>query len=263
MQPDEPDLHNVDPTVLIDQYTTWKKAAPNLPVFLNVSGGALLFRKTPRDKYPDYFRAADWIGNDFYPISGWNQPTWIPRLGEAIDLCRDLSRAKPQFAFVETSNQQLAWLPKETRGPTPDQTRAEIWTAIIHGAKGIIYFPQQFNPFKYDATPSAVSIELAKQNRLLEKLSPILALPNQPKGMKVTVMPPLEATWRVAENGTAYVIVLNLSPTAAKGQVIKLTGVRAGTARVLSEDGRAVDVKQESLTDDLTPYGAAVYALDP
>ena len=40
-----------------------------------------LFRKTPRVVYEQYLQSADWIGNDFYPVSGWNQPTWIPRIG--------------------------------------------------------------------------------------------------------------------------------------------------------------------------------------
>lgn len=194
MHIDEPDLKKVDPPVLADLYAQWKKDAPRLPVFLSVSGGGVLFRKTPRVVYQQYMDSADWIANDFYPITGWNQPTWIPRLGQAVDLCRTLSGGKPQFAFIETSSQQLAWMPKETRGVTPGELRAEIWNAIIHGVKGIIYFPQQFNPFVYDATPSAVSVELAKQNRLLADLAPMLSQPANPKGMGVSVPAP----WRPA-----------------------------------------------------------------
>lgn len=264
MHGDEPDLKGIDPAGLAEEYAAWKKALPQIPVFLNISGGNLLFRKTPRSKYREYFKAADWVGNDFYPVTGWNQPTWVPRVGQAVDLCRELSDGKPQLAFIETSSQQLAWLPKNSRGPTPDEVRAEIWDAVIHGAKGIIYFPQQFNPFKYDATPSSVSIEVAKQGRVLNKLGAVLVLgPPAGKGMKVSVTLPLEAAWRVGADGTAYAIVLNLSPENLKQQAIELTGFPSGAARVVNEDDKALTIAGGTFMDDFSPFGAAVYAIPP
>jgi hypothetical protein len=252
----------VDPEVLLDQYAQWKKAAPNVPVFLNVSGGHLLFRKTPRDTYKEHFRAADWIGNDFYPVTGWNQPTWLPRIGQAIDLARELSDGKPQFAFVETSRQQLAWTPKNTRGVTPDELRAEIWQAVVHGARGIVYFPQQFNPFQFDATPSDVSLELVKQNAILEKLGPILASQHNPKGMKVSVAPPLEAAWRKGADGTCYAIIVNMSGDALKSQAVKLTGFPDGFVRMLTEEEKPIVTVDQAFTSDFPAFRAAVYRLE-
>jgi hypothetical protein len=262
LQMDEPDQRGIDPEVLLDQYGDWKKRAPGIPVFLNVSGGHLLFRKTPRETYEQYFRAADWIGNDFYPVTGWNQPTWLPRIGQAIDLARELSDGKPQFAFIETSNQQLAWTPKNTRGVTPGELRAEIWQAIVHGAGGIIYFPQQFNPFQFDATPSDVSLEMVKQDALLEKLGPILSLPHDPKGMKVSVTPPLEAAWRKGADGICYAIVVNMSPEPLKAQTIKLSGFPEGFVRVLTEESRSIVTVDQAFTTDFSAFGAAVYRLE-
>jgi hypothetical protein len=262
MHGDEPELKGLEPAVLATEYAAWKKSAPSLPVFLNISGGNLLFRKTPREQYQAYFKAADWIANDFYPVTGWNQPTWLPRVGQAVDLCRELSDGKPQFAFIETSSQQLAWLPKNSRGPTADEVRAEIWDAVIHGVRGIIYFPQQFNPFKFDATPSSVSVELAKQDRLIEKLGNVLASP-VPNGLKVTVSPPLEATCRVGSDGTAYAIVLNLSPETQNDQRIELTAFPQTPARVLTRDDESLTTEGKSLTSSFPPYAIAIYAFPP
>jgi hypothetical protein len=261
MQPDEPDQHDVDPALLADQYTAWKKQLPTTPVFLNVSGGHVLFRKTPREVYRQYFAAADWIGNDFYPITGWNQPTWLPRVGQIVDLCRDLSEDKPQFAFIETSSQQLAWLPKDSRGPTSDEVRAQIWDAVIHRVKGIVYFPQQFNPFSYDATPSNVSVELAKQNRLLENLGPILPLPPKPKTASVAVPTPTEAAWRVEPDGTGTLIVLNLSPTKLSSQQITLSGFHVNYAKMPSDDDRELFISEQGFRDDFGPYQVHVYKM--
>jgi hypothetical protein len=262
MHVDEPDLKKIDPPILADQYAQWKKDAPKLPVFLSVSGGGVLFRKTPRVLYDQYFESADWIANDFYPITGWNQPTWIPRLGEAVDLCRKISHGKPQFAFIETSSQQLAWLPKDTRGVTPEELRAEIWHAVIHGVKGIIYFPQQFNPFQYDATPSNVSVEMAKQNRLLTELAPILALPANPKTRRVSVAPPLEAAWRETEDGRVYAIVLNLSDQTLKNQSIQFKGIPDGKVVVLNSVVNSLSILNQHLTDNFDPYSPRIYAVE-
>ena len=261
MQIDEPDLKGVGPPVLADRYGQWKKDAPKMPVFLSVSGGGVLFRKTPRVTYEQYFESADLIGNDFYPVTGWNQPTWIPRLGQAVDLCRTISGGKPQFAFIETSSQQLAWMPRETRGVTPAELQAEIWEAIIHGVKGIIYFPQQFNPFQYDATPSNVSVEMAKQNRILAELAPILSLAVNPKQIGVSVAPPLEATWRKAADGAIYLIILNPTAQPLAGQIISIKGLPSDNHTTLKQGDRSLSILNQSFTDDFEPHQVRIYTM--
>ena len=261
MHVDEPDLKRVEPSVLADEYAEWKKAAPAMPVFLSVSGGGILFRKTPRVVYEQYFETADWIANDFYPITGWNQPTWIPRLGEAVELCRKHSGGKPQFAFIETSSQQLAWNPKETRGVTPDELRAEIWHAVIHGVKGIIYFPQQFNPFVYDATPSPVSVEMAIQNRRLTELAPILALPANPKEVTVTVKPPLEVTWRLGMEGSIHVFILNLSNQPAKNAGFQLSNPTDQSLPFTSGDKEPLTVDNNHFMLELPAFGTGYFVV--
>ena len=138
--------------------------------------------------------------------------------------------------------------------------RAEIWSAVIHGAKGIVYFPQQFNPFKFDATPADVSVQMSKQNRILTELGPILTLPANPKGLKVSVAAPLEAAWRKNEKGS-YVIVLNLSDQPQKGQAIKLSGFTGGKAKLLNEEDRTVDLGNTGLIDDFGPCDVHVYKI--
>ena len=64
---------------------------------------------------------------------------------------------------------------------TPAQLRAEVWMAIIHGARGIVYFVHEFTPtFREDAIfrhPEVVN-EVAEENELIKSLATVLNSPN-------------------------------------------------------------------------------------
>jgi hypothetical protein len=262
MHADEPDVRKppTDPKVLAEAYAEWKKAGPKVPVYVNFSGGNVLGGKVARETYVEYMKAADWVGNDFYPVTGYNRPDWLWKVGAAVDQLRDWSGGKPQFAFIESSPQRLSWTPRNTRGVTPDELRAEIWHAVIHGVKGIVYFPQQIGEgFRYDATPPAVALEMSQQNRRLNELGAVLASEVNPRPFDVKVEKPLEAGWRAAGDGRLYVIVLNFSEGAVEGRRVEVRGVAAGgRARVVGES-REVGDGGGVITDDFGPYAVRIY----
>ena len=128
-------------------------------------------------------KAADIVSSDFYPVSVWNRPEWIDfskpldpkdnynatgkRLnpGTAIDVLRPWAGGKQQMAYIETS-WQGPFPTAAAVGVTPSQLRGEVWDAIIHGAKGITYFPQQVAGGNItDATPANVAAEITRQTR--------------------------------------------------------------------------------------------------
>jgi hypothetical protein len=263
MHADEPDVKKppTDPEILQQQYNDWKKVAPNLPIFINFSGGNVLGGKISKETYHSYIQSADWIGNDFYPVTGYNRPDWLWKVGAAIDQLRDWSHDKPQFALIECSAQRLSWTPKSTRGVTADELRAEIWHAVIHGVKGIIYFPQQFGGgFRYDAVQEKVSLEMALQNKHLTELAAILASPMNPHiDQKPRANSPIEIGWRISEN-KLYIIALNFSDDLARAQIIHL-GVQPTQAKSLWET-QSPDLKNQEITDDFQPYQVRIYQLD-
>jgi hypothetical protein len=241
MHDDEPDVRKppTDPKRLQDDYAAWKQAAPQLPVFVNFSGGNVLGGKVSKTLYLEYLKAADWVGNDFYPVTGYNRPDWLWKIGAAVDTLRDWSGGKPQLAFIETSAQRLSWTPRTTRGVSADELRAEIWHAVIHGAVGIVYFPQQIGEgFHYDATPSKVALEMALQNKRLREMDEVLASPANPAGHSISSASPIEIGWRVS-GGQLCVIALNFSDDAVKEQVLHI-------------DGRAI-------TDNFGPYEVRIF----
>jgi len=260
MHDDEPDVKRppTDPARLQADYEAWKRAAPKVPVFLNFSGGNVLGGKTPKQTYLEYLKAADWVGNDFYAVTGYNRPDWLWKVGAAVDQLREWSNDKPQFAFIETSAQRLAWTPRNTRGVTPDELRAEIWHAVIHGVRGVVYFPQQIGQgFRYDATPPRVALEMSRQNKRLAELADALVTPMNPKEYGVGAAAPLEVGWRVA-GGRFYVLALNFSDGAIPAQPIKLTGVGGSGAKAVW-DGRTTEIKSGTITDNFGPYEVKVY----
>jgi hypothetical protein len=248
MHDDEPDAQKppTDPKLLAADYAHWKAAAPNKPVLVNFSGGRLLSGQDPKSLYASYLNSADWIANDFYPVTGYNGPDQLWKIGAAVDRLRDWSAGKPQFCFIETSNQRLPWMPRTTRGVTPDELRAQLWHAIIHGVRGVIYFPQQLGdkksiPFRYDATPQAVSTEMLRQNTRIAELTHVLAPPTNPPPHQITATPPLEVGWRV-HAGTLHVIALNFSDDRVRAATIDVGG----------------DAKSQ-FRDDFDPYEVRTY----
>jgi hypothetical protein len=259
MHDDEPDVKKppTDPAALQADYAAWKAAAPQVPVFVNFSGGYVLGGRVPKETYQQYLKAADWVGNDFYPVTGYNRPDWLWKVGAAVDQLRDWSGGKPQFAFIETSAQRLSWTPRNTRGVSVEELRALIWHSVIHGVKGIVYFPQQIGEgFRYDMTPPRVALEMGRQNKRLIELGAVWASEQNPAGVTVRAGAPMEVGWRVVGD-KVYVIVLNFSDDTAKDVAIAVTGV-AGPAKVLWEE-RAVAMNEGVIVETFGPYDVRVY----
>jgi hypothetical protein len=263
MHADEPDVRKppTDPKKLQEDYAEWKRVGPNVPVYVNFSGGNVLGGKVSKETYVEYMKAADWVGNDFYPVTGYHRADWLWKVGAPVDRLRDWSGGNPQFAFIESSPQRLSWTPKNTPGVTADELRAEIWHAVIHGVRGIVYFPQQIGEgFKYDATPPPVALEMSRQNRRLNELGAVLAGEMNPGACRVTAGRPLEVGWRVsAGGGRLYVIALNFSNDKAWGQSIRVGGA-SGRAKVTWES-RETELVGGTITDNFEPYEVRLYEI--
>jgi hypothetical protein len=258
---DEPDLHvdTTPPTTLKASYDAWKAVDPARLVFVNVSGWNLMnmpsSSKCDAACYTKLTEAADWIGNDYYPVNIDQDVEWV---GKAVDKLRTLSKGKAQLAYIEASDQELPWA-SGAKGPTPEQLHAEIWNAIVHGARGICYFPQRIGgAFSYDNTVPAVVDEMTKQNALLHELGASLQGEIDPAPVSVKVASPLEAGWRV-DAGKTYVIVVNLKNTTTKATVT-ITGSSATTAKVHGES-RSVTHAAGAFEDSFAGYAVHIYEL--
>jgi hypothetical protein len=261
LAPDEPDVHHTDPKTVQATYASLKKANPEMPVFLNFSGGHVVGYQETQWKHPygPWLLGADWSSNDIYPVAGWNLPGRLGLVGEGIDRLRALATDKPQFAFIETSDQGLAWN-MNAPGPTPAQFRTEVWNAVIHGVRGIIYFADQFKPsFSYNAMPAEVEAEMTAQDKTLTALSGVLLSKIDPKGYGLKLPGGMEGTVRVYQ-GKTYLIVQNMKSRHISGAKIKVSGLADGTASVYGEN-RTVQISGGEIVDDFEGNTPRVYVV--
>lgn len=277
---DEPDIHTVSAATLAAEYTQWKAANPSIPVIVNVSGANVIYGYAPLDNnaYKAYFNTADIINNDTYPLNGWGRPNWIDKnfvmtpssdpsnagtipfnAGQAVDKIRALTNGKRQYAYIETSFINAGVNPGPgQRAPTPAEFRGEVWDAIVHGAKGIVYFPQSF-PSNNDGTPADVAAEMTKTDALITKMGAILNATgdNSPNYMSLTGG--LEGTWR-NYNGKLYYLVLNFSHAATNNVKMLLDGATGFSGVNVLDESRQLSLANGVLTDSFAPYQLHVYA---
>jgi hypothetical protein len=275
LQPDEPEGNGVPASTLQNNYNTWQAADPNMPVMVNFDGSRIVGWQggLSQANYAPYIQAADLLSEDIYPVTGWLNPGALNIVGQAVSTLQAYTSntnngvTKPIMAIIETSNQRLfadsepQWA--ET-GVTPGQFRAELWDALIHGAKAITYFPQSFNSFRYDATPIDVAAEMTRQDTIIEGLAPVLNSSDTPDVTSVTLTGgTLEAMTR-AYLGVTYIMVLNESNSTVNATMSAPFTEDQNGLQVLGE-GRTLPYTGDgsTFTDSFSPYGVHIYAEAP
>ena len=263
-QKDEPDLsnHSPNPATNIDIYQNWKAIAPSKPVWINFAGPSITVGGA---NYTQWDKAGDWIASDWYPIN-WARYNNINFVGKATEKLKTDAKGVPKkyFSYIETSWQKLAG---GVRGPTKDEFRGEVWSAIVHGAGGIIYFPQVVpdrtigGSFSYDGTPADVAAEMTTQDAIIQSYGRVLNAPYNPSSRAVTASSvAIESTWRVTQDGD-YFFVLNQSPNTLTNVTLTLAGLpqSISSLAVLGE-GRSEVLAGGAILDSFTPYQVHIYA---
>jgi Beta-galactosidase len=261
-QPDEPDgiYSQIPYTTLQTQYNAWKTVAPNRPVFINFVGDLnqydIVTNESGDDWYRKYVQDADWICADKYPVNDGN--TNLGVMGQTMDHLQILAGSKPIFAFIESSDIDTT---DGHPAPTPEQLRAEMWEVIIHGARGIWFFPEQITPtFLFDTTPTDVANEMTRQNATIAALASVLQGAVDPSGIAATAAAPLDMGWRNAASG-AYFIVLNLSSSAQNARTIALSGIGAASSASVFGEARTVPISAATIDDSFAPYAVHIYVV--
>jgi hypothetical protein len=267
--PDEPEITTKYPPETLKSWVDgWKQADPNRPIWANFSGGYVLRWQgnvAGQSGYAPYQALTDWDSSSIYPVTGWSRPQEHPGLdapGRALDQLEKWSNGHPQFAVIEPSDQELPWIGQDIPGPTPGQFRAEVWDSIVHGARGVVYFPMSFKPsFRFDNTSPEVAAEMTATNAKIQSIARVLQSEIDPPTRGLDVGGPLEGTWRVVD-GKTYYIVLNFSDQAVTGSMTFQGVDGATTANVLGE-GRSVSLADGAFTDTFGAYSVHVYEVTP
>lgn len=144
------------------------------------------------------------------------------RQGLAMDVIGRLARGKPRLVFIDSGNGG-----GDGAALDADELRAVVWSAVIHGASGIIYDDRGPAPGTSDGTAPARTAEMVEIHRLMKDMGNILLAPTGlPNGVLLRMAPrgevpapdmmpyPFEARAYRTGNRVFYAI-LNLSQEGA------------------------------------------------
>lgn len=281
--PDEPDKvlapAHMTPAQIKAFYQADKAANPSRPAYLSLVGGAMAYgwKCGPTNQIACGANTlapyADWLSADDYPFdAGRPAGTQIRVIGKEMDALFKMGKpSAPRMAFIETGH-----IGNNRKTVTAAQMKAEIWEAITHGARGIIYFANR-TPVAYNAqgqkiTPTTtydnsalskggqpgVPAMIKSQNALLKSLQSALAGVINPTGISVSVSGALDAGWRKASTGR-YFIVVNTSGSTVR-QTIRFNGVGGNKGAAVIGERRSVHLNGAGqVTDSFAPYAVHIY----
>ena len=228
--------------------------------------------------YPKYVQYCDAVGFDTYPVYGYNMPNKMYQVADGVTELRALAGPKrPVYAWIET-NKGSQWTAYESQIEVkPMYTRAEVWMALIRGARGIAYFTHAWKPeYSQFALTEEMVKELARLNGQITRLAPALLATPSKRAISLAMADGLAGHWMATEHeGSLYVFAQNmdLGQDAAKlkqGQditpragsaTIRVEGLKAGTKIEVVDEGRTITAEDGQFADTFGPLAEHVYRL--
>ena len=259
LSPPRPPRPRILPAQIAEQYQAWKKAEPARPLYLNLTAGFLpqYLRYKDDNPYDAYCQATDIVGYDHYPIYGWGKPDRVPEVAAATRKLRQHARDRiPVWAILETTNGGQ-WVSATMRAPHPHEIRAEVWMAIVNGAKAIGYFPHVWKPrYTWCRIPEANQAELRRLNAQITRLAPILLGPS-PEAKAASQQDSVHVLTR-QHGRDLYVFAVSLEREPVLAD-IRIPGLAAGTKVEVVDEGRTLEAKAGRLEDGFGELAVHIY----
>jgi hypothetical protein len=284
MDPDEPDNAQptssggygpaVNPSTLVTRYNSYKSMDGTRPIWLGLGQGVAYpgweGRGSNAPAESGYPAASDIVSFDIYPYNNCGGDTneqatcgqfWLNAAG--VDNLRMWStRHQAVWTDIETTIINAG----STDGPTPAQTASEVWLSLIHGANGIVYFLDTWNPsfqedgiFKSSTMVSAVTA----LNEQIKTLAPELnsaTLAGLVTVASSNAAAPIDVM--VKANGTTVYVFSAISRKGTATGTFTVPGLTGtGTATVVGES-RTVPIAGGMFTDMFAANATHVYSID-
>jgi hypothetical protein len=284
MTPDEPDNAQsiagggygppVAPATLVSRYNTYKAADPTRPIYLGLGQGVAYdnwegrgSNAPPESGYPS---AGDIVAFDIYPYNNCGgDPNEMATCGQfwlnafGVDRLHQWS-TRGQTAWTDIETTVIA--AKTTTGPTPAQTRSEVWLSLIHSAGGIEYFVDTWNPsFREDGifADAAMVTAVTALNKEITSLAPELNSGTIPSLVSVTssnASAPLDVL--VKANGTSLYIFAAISRQGTTTGTFAIHGMSGRASAIVIDENRTVPVAAGQFTDDFAANAVHLYQVD-
>jgi hypothetical protein len=260
----------VPPAKIVADYERIRAADPSRPILLNLGQGVAWdgwhgrgIRTNHPEDYPEYVKGCDIASFDIYPATHSHPQVagnlWYVARG--VERLRDWTQGKKiVWNCIECTQIQ-----HDTRKPTPQQVRCEVWMSIVHGSTGLIYFVHEWKPkFNESAllSDSAMRDAVTRINHRIVALAAVLNSPTVPNGAKAQ---PVNGDVPVAtmvkkHDGAVYLfaVAMRQGQTRARLSIQGLSGRH--TVEVLDE-GRTLEAIDGAFEDDFKPWDVHLYRL--
>ena len=262
----------IDPADVIREYRRIKKHDPSRPVYLNVGRGVAHTNwrgrgvcKGRTDMYPvsnnGYLKGCDIASFSCYPVNTQEEEVhenlWY--IAKGIDSLRSWSNhQKPAWCWIETTRISE----KSKRQPTPAEVKAEVWMALVHGAKGFGYFCHSFIERPADVAllndPGMLQA-VGAINREVAALAPVLNSPDTDGYARVhggdPEVPIHILTKKDLHANYIFAVAMRKKPTRATFRVKK-----GRTVEVIGEN-RTIRIKNKRFRDAFADYGVHLYRI--
>jgi len=208
---------------------------PSLPAYVNYVG---------RQYVTDL--PGDIASLDHYPIP-WSTPAAIAAVTQQmVDAVREAK--KPAWIWLQGTGFAY-WMDRE---PTPLEEECMVYLALVHGARGLLYFAHK---------PRSAPLweEMRLLGREVEALTPILS--DLSPAPEVTVNDDRIHFGAKRHDGRLYLMAVNTRPETVEATFASPSLAEGQPATVLFEN-RTVEIRDGQLTDPFGPYVRHVYEVE-
>lgn len=258
----------IPPAKIIADYHEVKKRDPSRPVFLNLGMGVAWDgwygrgeRTNKPEDYPQYVKGGDIISFDIYPVADKHKDVrnnlWLVARG-VERLVEWTGGKKPVWSCIECTQINA------DQKATPYQVKAEVWMALIHGARGLIYFVHEWQP-KFNEHALLDDLEMLSGvtaiNKQIHALAQVLNSPTLPtvKTESSNKAVPV-ATMLKRHDGATYLFAVAMRDGATDA-TFTLPGVpRDAEVEVIGEE-RTLRLRDGRLTDAFKGYEVHLYRI--
>ena len=260
----------IPPQSIVDDYQKIAAADPSRPVIMNLGQGVAWdawhgrgVRTNHPEDYPKYVKGCDVVSFDIYPAVHSNDAV----RGNLWYVARGVSRLRKW-----TGDEKVVWnciectrISNPNVKPTPHQVRAEVWMALIHGSRGLIYFVHQFKP-KFIEHALLVDGEMLEAvtalNKQIDSLASVINSPTIPDAATVkssSPNTPIHVAVKKHEGATyLFAVAMYHQDTTA---TFSLAGLEdAAKAEVIGE-GRTVPIQNGQFSDSFKGYDVHLYRI--
>jgi hypothetical protein len=262
----------VPPPRIVADYEGLRAVDPTRPILLNLGQGVAndewkgRGQRAKLDDYLTYVKGGDIVSFDVYPVAGLDRPDSFNDLwyvAKGVDrLVKWTEGRKIVWNCIECSR-----ISNENAKATPHQVRAEVWMALVHGSKGLIYFVHQFKP-KFNEHALLDDTELlpavTEINRQILELAPVLNNPNVKDGASVISSDekvPIDVIVK-QNDGAIYLFAVGMRNAPTRG-TFTVRGLPAQAQADVLGEGRSLALKDGRFEDEFRPYDVHLYKIRP